>query len=78
MLQNNEPDDCTIIYDTSDIANCDDFDLPKLIYIYNNYNNSYESYNDYVSIDSNVLPYDNYILSIPSIIIVYIYDHLHS
>ena len=32
--------------DTSDIANCDDFDLPKLISIYNNYYNSNESYND--------------------------------
>ena len=38
-LQNNEPNDCTIIYDTSDIAtsdiatsdigNCAYFDLPK-------------------------------------------------
>ena len=34
--------------------------------MYNNYNNSNESYKEYVSIDNNVLTYDNDIVSIPS------------
>ena len=31
---------CTIVYDNSAVAKCDDFYLPKLISIYNNNNNS--------------------------------------
>ena len=68
FLKNIEPNNCTIIYHISDIANCDDFDIPELILIYNNNNNLHLSYNNYVSIDNNVLPYDNGILSIQSII----------
>ena len=58
FYKNNEPDkldDCTFIYDTSDIVNCDDFELTKLISIYNNNKHSNESYNDYISIYNNVL-----------------------
>ena len=78
FLQNNDPDDCTIIYDTSDIANCDDFYLPKLISIYNNYNNSNESYNDYVSINRNMLPYTVSYMIIIYYLIRRLHDHLHS
>ena len=45
--------------------------MPKRKFIsnkFNNNNNTNESYNDYVSINNNVLPYDNDILSIPLII----------
>ena len=69
-------DESTIIYDNTDVANLNDFDLPDLMCVsYNSNSNLRVSYNDYISIDNNVLPYDNTMLSIPAIIESLITDY---